>query len=81
MATIHRKHIFVGTPEEKRKYTTTQKNEYKRKTQRIYLLNIHKKLDKDIVDWLEENKPYSNAIKWLIEEQIKREREEKLSNQ
>lgn len=53
-----------------------QYNDFKRRSERIYILNIHKKWDAELIEWLEENKPYAGAIKWLIAEQIKREKAE-----
>lgn len=70
MATIHRR--MPRTPQRR----NAQINTYKRNTQRIYLINISHKYDQDVIDWLEENKPYQTAIKWLVREQIKREEEE-----
>lgn len=65
---------------EKRKLTKKERydqvNEYKRNTQRIYLLNFSKEYDADLIEWMEANKPYQGAFKWLVREQIKREAEE-----
>lgn len=75
MATI-RQYRKKGTRTKQEHYD--QINDSKRKTQRIYILNMNKTKNADVIAWLEENKPYQGAIKWLVREQIKREQQEEL---
>ena len=69
MASIKPPRVPGATRERKNR----QINDYKRRTQRIYILNVSKRTEQDVIGWLEQNKPYQTAIKWLVREQIKRE--------
>lgn len=70
MATLH---PYLGVSKEKG-YNTRISNEFSKTKTRRYGLHINKKTEKDIIKWLEDNKPYQTAIKRLIKDQIERER-------
>ena len=57
-------------------YNKRRVNAYNRTHMRRYSLNVNKKKERAIIRWLEENKPYQNAIKRLICEEIKRKKKE-----
>ena len=67
---------FYGVSK-KEGYNKKRVNEYNRVHQRRYGLNLHKKYDRVLIKWLEENKPYQETIKRLIREEIIRERKER----
>ena len=48
-------------------------NDYHRRTQRFFIVAVSKIYDQDVLQWLEANRPYQTAIKWLIRGQIVRE--------
>ena len=54
-------------------YKKEQVNEFNRTHMRRFSLNMNKETEKNLILWLEENKPYQTAIKRLIREQIDRE--------
>ena len=58
-------------------YKTRQVNAYKKEHVRQIPLHLNKKYDRDVIKWLDENKPYQTAIKSLIREKIKQEKAEK----
>lgn len=58
-------------------YKKKQVNDYNKIHMRRFGLNMNKKKERALIKWLEENKPYQTAIKKLIREQIKREKEQK----
>ena len=59
-------------------YDKDRVNAYNRVHQKRYGLHLHKKYDRALIKWLEENRPYQSAIKRLMREQIKREKLERL---
>lgn len=71
MATLH---PYLGVSK-KEGYHTNRKNEYNRTAVKRYCFNVHLKKDKDIIKWIENNRPFITAVKKLIREQIKREKE------
>lgn len=71
MATLGNIRPHVGCKTKQERYKRI--NDLKRQNQRIYIFNVNKKYDKDVIGWLENNKPYQAAIKWLVREQIKKE--------
>ena len=73
MATLH---PYLGVSKEEG-YNTRKSNEFSRTKTRRYGLHINRKTEKDIIAWLEENKPYQTAIKRLIKEQIAKEKKSK----
>ena len=74
MATLH---PYLGVSKEEG-YNTRKANEFNRTKMRRYGLHINKKTEKDIIDWLEKNKPYQTAIKGLIRKQIAKEKGNKV---
>ena len=58
-------------------YKKDQVNEFNKTHMRRYCLNMNKKTEKQLIQWLEENKPYQTAIKRLIREQMAREKAQK----
>ena len=64
------------TPEERRKRNIEAVNRYERKWKKSYRITVSKKYEKDIIKWLDANRPYQTAIKKLVREQIARERKE-----
>ena len=70
MATLH---PYLGISKQAG-YETKRINQYRDKSIRRFFMNVNKKTEKDILKWMEANKPYQTAIKRLIREQIKREK-------
>ena len=73
MATIH---PYLGVTK-KEGYNSRRQQKYEKETQRRFILNAHRKHDKDVIKWLENNKPYATAIKKLVREQIAQEKKKK----
>ena len=71
MATIN---PYLGVSK-KPGYKKDQVNEFNRTHMRRYGLNLNKRKERALINWLENNKPYQTAIKRLIREEIAREKE------
>lgn len=65
------------TEEEKRKALYDAVNRYERKWKKSYRITVNKKYEKEIIRWLEANRPYQTAIKRLIREEIAKEKAER----
>lgn len=63
--------------ERNRKKHIALSNAYERKHKKSYRLTVNKKYEREIIKWLEANRPYQTAIKRLIREEIAREKERK----
>ena len=75
MATIN---PYLGVSK-KPGYKKKQVNEFNRTHMRRYGININKKKERSLINWLENNKPYQTAIKRLIREEIAREKARSIS--
>ena len=62
MATLH---PYLGVSKEDG-YHTRVANTYQKQYHKRYVIVVNKKYDKDIIKWMEENKPHSKTIKRLI---------------
>lgn len=70
MATLH---PYLGVMKQEG-HNTRRMNNYNRTKMQRYGLNVNKKTEKDIIKWLESNRPYATALKKLIREQIAKEK-------
>ena len=66
-------HPYLGVTK-KKDYYTKAVNRCIKLNQRRFEIHFHKKNDRALIKWIEENKPYQAAIKRLIREEIKREK-------
>ena len=55
-------------------YKKKQVNEFNRTHMRRYGINLNKRTERALINWLEANKPYQTSIKRLIKEEIAREK-------